>query len=50
MERPILFMLNPWFDNGNQGPFYCPDCGIVEGLLLEVVTEFAIILISHDTI
>jgi hypothetical protein len=33
MERPILFMLNPWFDNGNQGPFYCPDCGIVEGFL-----------------
>lgn len=26
-------MLNPWFDNGGQGPFYCPDCGILEGFL-----------------
>jgi len=33
MGKPILFMLNPWFDNGGQGPFYCPDCGIVEGFL-----------------
>jgi len=33
MKKPILLMLNPWFDNGDQGPFYCPDCGIVEGFL-----------------
>lgn len=24
-------MLNPWIENSDQGPFYCPDCGIVEG-------------------
>ncbi len=34
MVKPILFMLNPWFDNGNIGPFYCPDCGVVEGFLV----------------
>ena len=33
MGKPILLMLNPWFDHGDQGPFYCPDCGIVEGFL-----------------
>jgi hypothetical protein len=33
MKKPILLMLNPWFDNGGQGPFYCPDCGILEGFL-----------------
>ena len=33
MERPILFMLNPWFDDGDIGLFYCPDCGIIEGFL-----------------
>ncbi len=30
MGRPVLYMLNPWKENG-QGPYYCPDCGIVEG-------------------
>lgn len=24
-------MLNPWNDGPDQGPFYCPDCGVVEG-------------------
>lgn len=24
-------MLNPWYDAPDQGPFYCPDCGVVEG-------------------
>jgi hypothetical protein len=33
MKKPILLMLNPWFENDDQGPFYCPDCGIVEGFL-----------------
>lgn len=23
-------MLNPW-KNGEDGPYYCPDCGVVEG-------------------
>jgi len=26
-------MLNSWFDDGDIGPFYCPDCGIIEGFL-----------------
>ncbi len=33
MKKPILLMLNPWFESGEKGPFYCPDCGIVEGFL-----------------
>lgn len=32
MDKPILFMLDPWHDEDGTGPFYCPDCGIVEGL------------------
>jgi len=24
-------MLNPWMEADGQGPFYCPDCGVVEG-------------------
>ena len=31
MEKPALYMLNTWFDAPDQGPFYCPDCAIVEG-------------------
>lgn len=31
MERHLLFQLNPWFEENGDGPFYCPDCGIVEG-------------------
>ena len=31
MTTPLLFMLNTWYDTPDQGPFYCPDCGIVEG-------------------
>lgn len=34
MGKPILLMLNPWVDDGDIGPFYCPDCGIVEGFLV----------------
>ena len=26
-------MLNSWFDDVDIGPFYCPDCGIIEGFL-----------------
>lgn len=33
MAKPILLMLNSWFDEGDIGPFYCPDCGIIEGFL-----------------
>ena len=34
MGKPVLFMLNPWREENNQGPFYCPDCGIVEGFFV----------------
>ena len=33
MEKHRLYMLNPWKDADGQGPFYCPDCGVVEGFL-----------------
>ena len=33
MEKPILLMLNLWFEDGNVDPFYCPDCGVIEGFL-----------------
>jgi len=33
MGKPILLLLNSWFDDGDTGPFYCPDCGIIEGFL-----------------
>ncbi len=33
MGKPVLLMLNPWFDDGDIGPFYCPACGTVEGFL-----------------
>ena len=33
MEKPRLYMLNPWVEADDQGPFYCPDCGVVEGFL-----------------
>ena len=32
MKKHTLFMLKPWME-GDQGPFYCPDCGVVEGFL-----------------
>lgn len=28
--RHQLYMLTPWTEDGD-GPFYCPDCGVVEG-------------------
>lgn len=30
MTSHTLFMLNPWKEE-DQGPYYCPDCGVVEG-------------------
>ena len=30
MEKHTLFMLTPWMEE-EAGPFYCPDCGVVEG-------------------
>lgn len=34
MKKPVLYMLNPWYDTPDQGPFYCPDCGVVEGFFI----------------
>lgn len=32
-EKDILFLLPPSFDVDGQGPWFCPDCAPVEGLL-----------------
>jgi hypothetical protein len=34
MGKPILFMLTPWIEGNDQGPFYCPDCALVEGFFV----------------
>jgi hypothetical protein len=31
MEKHRLYLLNSWMDSDGDGPFYCPDCGVVEG-------------------
>jgi len=33
MTRDLLFLLKPDFMDGTRGPFYCPDCAKLEGLL-----------------
>lgn len=33
MEKYTLFMLNPWYEADGKGPYYCPDCGVIEGFL-----------------
>ncbi|GIK35179.1 MAG: hypothetical protein AMXMBFR45_24930 [Gammaproteobacteria bacterium] len=33
MTKDTLFLLKPDFHNGDKGPFYCPDCALVEGVL-----------------
>ena len=51
MEKPILFMLTPWFDDDGTGPFYCPDCGIVEGFFAynpEISAQIEIIHIDFQ--
>ncbi len=34
MNQLTLYMLNTWYDAPDQGPYYCPDCGIVEGFFI----------------
>ncbi|MEN8198608.1 MAG: DUF3088 family protein [Thermodesulfobacteriota bacterium] len=49
MAKHTLFMLNPWFEEDGQGPYYCPDCGVVEGFLFyspEIRNEIEIILVD----
>ena len=44
-------MLNTWFDPDGTGPFYCPDCGIVEGFFAynpEISTQVDIIHIDFQ--
>lgn len=51
MSKHILFMLNPWFEKNNQGPFYCPDCGVVEGFFAyspEVRKQIEIIWLDYE--
>jgi len=31
MGKSVLYLPNTWYDGPDQGPFYCPDSGIVEG-------------------
>lgn len=33
MKKHTLFMLNPWHEEDGSGPYYCPDCGVIEGFL-----------------
>ena len=51
MEKHRLYMLNSWQDEDGQGPFYCPDCGVVEGFLAyspEVRRLIEIILVDYQ--
>lgn len=33
MARDLLFLLKPDFMDGGKGPYYCPGCATLEGLL-----------------
>jgi hypothetical protein len=33
MTKDKLFLLKPDFRKGEEGPFYCPECALVEGVL-----------------
>lgn len=33
MGKPVLFLLKPGFFDDKGGPFFCPDCAVVEGFL-----------------
>ncbi|MBU2629918.1 MAG: DUF3088 domain-containing protein, partial [Proteobacteria bacterium] len=51
MDKHVLFMLNPWVEENNQGPFYCPDCGVVEGFFAyspEVRNNIEIIFVEYE--
>jgi len=38
MQKDILFLLPPAFDVDGEGPWFCPDCAPVEGLLASYPT------------
>jgi hypothetical protein len=51
MGKHVLYMLNPWMETDGQGPFYCPDCGVVEGFLAyspEVRNHIEIIHVDYQ--
>ena len=51
MAKHTLFMLAPWFEGEGQGPYYCPDCGVVEGFLFyspEIRSEIEIITVDFE--
>ena len=33
MAKHTLFTLTPWIEADGTGPYYCPDCAVVEGFL-----------------
>ena len=42
-------MLNPWQEEDGRGPYYCPDCGVVEGFLVyspEIRDEIDIVAVD----
>ncbi len=49
MEKHTLFMLSPWTEDNGAGPYYCPDCGVVEGFLYyspEIRAEIEIVSVD----
>ncbi len=49
MGKHTLFTLNPWFEEDGQGPYYCPDCGVIEGFLAfspEVRNEIEVVSVD----
>jgi len=48
LEKPILLMLDSWFDDGNIGPFYCPDCSVIEEFVTRDGTDYGKIEVSLE--
>ncbi|MBU0969109.1 MAG: DUF3088 domain-containing protein [Proteobacteria bacterium] len=51
MKKHVLYMLIPWTEANGQGPFYCPDCGVVEGFLAyspEVRNHIQIVQVAYQ--
>ncbi len=49
MAKHTLFTLNPWFEKDGKGPYYCPDCGVLEGFLVyspEIRKEIEIVYVD----
>lgn len=51
MKKHTLYTLTPWTEKIDQGPYYCPDCAVVEGYLYyapEVRDQINIISIEFE--